>query len=153
MWTGSSGSRLRNILRKLGYNLEDIFFITDVVKCLPPNNRDPFTNEIANCTHFLEKEITLIKPKYILSFGRYALDFLSKRFKAIQPIPYGKITTLHTNKGYPKVMFDEFSVFVLVHPSAAGRKPNILSYDNYRKHLLEIFELIIRENHYEENSD
>lgn len=143
MWAGSTGKRLRNILSPLGYTLEEIFYMTDVIKCLPENNRDPFEEEIKNCQHFLKNEIEILKPKYILSFGRFALDTLAKLYRALTPIPDVTITDLHTNDGYTEIQFENFKVLVLVHPSAAGRMPHKLTYDNYRKHLIQIFSLII----------
>lgn len=145
MWSGASGQRIRNILRGIGYNVEDLFFLTDVVKCLPENNRDPLKDEIKNCTHYLQKEIEILKPKYILSFGRFALDFLAKLYKPLETIPNQTITQLHTNNGYLTIPFENFKVFVVVHPSAAGRWSHKLSYENYRKHMQEIFTNIIAE--------
>lgn len=148
MWLGNGGIRLRNILRKLDSNLhlEDLFYMTDVVKCHPPNNRDPNQKEIQKCADFLSKEIEIIKPSIIISFGRFALDYLAVHFKSIDKIPSGKITALHSNKGFISIKFRDFEVIPLVHPVAANRFSEKLDYDVYKSHISSIFKKITEIN-------
>ena len=140
MWTGSGGNKLRKTLKIFDHQLEDIFYITDVVKCQPPNDRDPTPTEIDNCSSFIRREIEIKTPEIILSFGRYALDFLSKNYKSIDQIPSGGITNLHNDDAYLKIKFEKFIVIPLIHPSSANLH---IEYAIYRTHLSKIFEKII----------
>jgi len=54
-------------------------FITNVVKCRPPNNRDPLPGEIEACRKYLKRQIEIIQPKVIVSLGRYSLAWFSPR--------------------------------------------------------------------------
>ena len=70
---GRAGQLLTKIIESVGLNREQDFFITNTVKCRPPNNRDPHPEEIAQCQHFLIRQIQLIQPKILLLIGNPAL--------------------------------------------------------------------------------
>ncbi len=74
-FVGRAGQLLNNMLYAIGLQREDIY-IANILKCLPPNNRDPRPEEVALCTPFLERQITLLQPKVILALGRIATHFL-----------------------------------------------------------------------------
>jgi len=71
---GKAGQKLRNVLKSVGINSEDIY-ITNVVKCRPPQNRTPTDSEIKECSSYLEKEIEEIKPKVIGMLGNVPLKY------------------------------------------------------------------------------
>jgi uracil-DNA glycosylase family 4 len=73
-FVGRAGKLLRKLLREAG--LKE-FYITNVVKCRPPNNRTPLKKEIEACLPFLEKQIAILKPKIILVLGNTALKALT----------------------------------------------------------------------------
>lgn len=66
---GRSGQLLQEIIDKMGLK-EDNYFITNLVKCRPPNNRNPFYDEIVICMPYLLNEIKLIDPKLIVTLGK-----------------------------------------------------------------------------------
>ncbi len=75
-FVGKAGALLNKMLHSIGLNGDDVY-IANVLKCRPPNNRDPQINEIQQCQAFLAAQIQIIKPKLILGLGRFAGQFLS----------------------------------------------------------------------------
>jgi len=74
-FVGRAGKLLDEMLRAVGQAREDVF-IANILKCRPPNNRDPQPEEAAACRHYLERQIELIRPKIILAVGRIAAQQL-----------------------------------------------------------------------------
>ncbi len=74
-FVGRAGQLLTSMLRAMGLAREEVF-IANVLKCRPPNNRDPQSNEVASCSAYLRKQIELIQPKIILVVGRVAAQSL-----------------------------------------------------------------------------
>lgn len=74
-FVGRAGQLLTAMLAAIGLTREDVF-IANILKCRPPNNRDPNANEVASCTPFLLEQITLLQPKLIIALGRIAAHFL-----------------------------------------------------------------------------
>lgn len=74
-FVGKAGLLLTEMLRAMGMEREDVF-ITNIVKCRPPNNRDPSVNEIEACKNYLQRQQAFIKPKVILAIGRIAAQTL-----------------------------------------------------------------------------
>ncbi|MBN1684709.1 MAG: uracil-DNA glycosylase [Gammaproteobacteria bacterium] len=74
-FVGRAGTLLTNMLRAIGINREDIF-ITNILKCRPPGNRDPKPLEVELCTPYLKQQIAMIAPKLIVAVGRIAAHFL-----------------------------------------------------------------------------
>ncbi|HEY5501895.1 MAG TPA: uracil-DNA glycosylase [Candidatus Anoxymicrobiaceae bacterium] len=109
-FVGPAGHLLDDLLTGIGLAREDVY-ITNVVKCRPPGNRDPLPLEVEACNPFLTGQIALIKPKIICELGRIAAGIMMGR--QIQ------ITKIHGQKflgrGYLNV-----PVF---HPAAALRAP------------------------------
>lgn len=74
-FVGRAGQLLDAMLASIGFSRESVF-IANILKCRPPQNRDPLPAEVALCTPFLEKQIALIKPKLLLAVGRIAAHYL-----------------------------------------------------------------------------
>ncbi|MCX8069404.1 MAG: uracil-DNA glycosylase [Thermodesulfovibrionales bacterium] len=74
-FVGKAGQLLTNLILKLGLTRE-VVYIANIVKCRPPNNRDPDTDEINACIGFLKEQIKAIKPKVIVSLGKVATHSL-----------------------------------------------------------------------------
>ena len=72
---GNAGQLLDKIIQKMGYRREDLF-ISNVVKCRPPNNREPLHDEVEACLPFLHRQIELLNPKIIVCLGKVALNNL-----------------------------------------------------------------------------
>ena len=102
---GAAGQFLDELLLSIGLKREDVF-ITNMVKCRPPNNRDPFPGEISACSRYLDAQIESIKPAVIVPLGRHALA---------RWFPKDSISKVRAR---PRV-FDGITLFPLYHPAAA----------------------------------
>ena len=110
-FVGRAGKLLDEMLRAVGLGRERVF-IANILKCRPPNNRDPKPDEAAACRHYLERQIELIQPKIILAVGRIAAQQLLH-----SDAPVGQLRgRLHQLNGVPLV--------VTYHPSYLLRSPN-----------------------------
>lgn len=118
-FVGPSGKFLEEMLAEINLKRTDVF-ITNVVKCRPPGNRDPLPNEIETCTsNYLFRQIDLIDPKLIVTLGRYSMGLF---------FPNAKITAIH---GKPK--FENGRYYLpMFHPAAvlrnmAGLRPQAVA--------------------------
>ncbi len=96
-FVGRAGKLLNSMLHAINLSREEIF-IANILKSRPPNNRDPKPEEVAACTPFLLRQITLLKPKLILAVGRIAAQFLLNTTEAMgklrgQEFTYGPYHT------------------------------------------------------------
>jgi uracil-DNA glycosylase len=74
-FVGRAGQLLTSMIRALGMRREDVF-IANVLKCRPPDNRDPKPGEAASCRGFLERQVALVNPTLIIAVGRVAAQNL-----------------------------------------------------------------------------
>jgi uracil-DNA glycosylase family 4 len=74
-FVGKAGQLLTEMLRAMDIEREDVF-ITNIVKCRPPHNREPEANEIESCKQYLQQQQAFIQPKIILAIGRIAAQTL-----------------------------------------------------------------------------
>jgi len=74
-FVGRAGKLLNNMLRAIGLSREQVF-ILNILKCRPPNNRDPSTEEVAACSPYLIRQLELISPRLLLAVGRIAAQTL-----------------------------------------------------------------------------
>lgn len=117
-----SGQRLQRMLHALG--LADSAaptesprlrcFVTNVVRCCPPNNRTPVPSEIANCAPWLEAEFAQIDPQIIVPIGRLALTAIAARYLGYDP---GPIRPLHATV----LPAGNRLIIPMVHPSRISR--------------------------------
>jgi DNA polymerase len=110
-FVGQAGQLLNGILEAIGLKREDVY-ITNVVKCRPPQNRKPLPDEIAACIPYLYRQIALIKPKVIVALGGTAAEAMLGVKKSLGDLR-GKV---HRFGGIPLV--------VTYHPAALLRNPN-----------------------------
>lgn len=108
-FVGASGKFLEQLLNNAGYQRQDVF-IANVVKCRPPNNRDPQPEELTACSAFLNRQIELVNPKVIVTLGRFSM---------YRYFPGAAITKIH---GQPKQIGDRL-VVPMFHPAAALHQP------------------------------
>jgi DNA polymerase len=111
-FVGKAGQLLDKILKATGLNRNEVY-ITNVVKCRPPNNRIPEQDEISTCIPYLENQIMILKPKFIVCLGLTAAQTLLSTKSSI-PLLRGKI---HTYKG--------IKVLVTYHPGALLRNETL----------------------------
>lgn len=74
-FVGAAGQLLTRLLGEIGLAREDVY-IANVIKCRPPNNRDPLADEIDSCKDYLRNQITLIDPKVVVTLGNFASKLL-----------------------------------------------------------------------------
>ena len=72
-FVGRARKLLDKLIESIGLKREDVY-IANVVKCRPPQNRDPLPNEVDACRDWLDKQIKMIKPKLIVLLGRHSMD-------------------------------------------------------------------------------
>jgi uracil-DNA glycosylase len=104
-FVGPAGQFLESLLASINLSREDVF-ITNVVKHRPPNNRDPQVDELLACRPYLDRQIELIKPKMIVTLGRYSMEIAWSG---------ARISNIH---GTPKKIGD-IVYFPMFHPAAA----------------------------------
>lgn len=114
-FVGRSGQLFRQALRDGGFSDTDVY-ITNIVKARPPENRDPFPDEILAYKPYLDKEIELINPKLIVTLGRFSMA----KF-----LPDVKISQVHGR--LHKVIWNDTTHFILpmYHPAAALRATQV----------------------------
>ncbi|HEY7804029.1 MAG TPA: uracil-DNA glycosylase family protein [Orrella sp.] len=85
-FVGRSGQLLQNMMSAIGHGRDTSVFITNVVKCRPPANRNPRDDEIAACAPYLARQIELLAPQAILAMGRFAAHALLKTEAPLQQL-------------------------------------------------------------------
>ena len=110
-FVGRAGQLLNKILEAVQFKREEVF-ICNVLKCRPPNNRDPQAEEIDCCEPYLWKQLEIIKPKIILCAGRIAGQSLLKTNASLTLLR----EKVHDYRGIP--------LMVTYHPAALLRNPN-----------------------------
>jgi uracil-DNA glycosylase family 4 len=110
-FVGAAGHLLEENLRAIGLTRQDVY-ITNILKCRPPNNRDPLPDEISACGGYLDRQIALLQPKIICTLGRFSMA----RF-----FPPGSMRALHGRT----VRHGRSTCYALYHPAAALRDPRL----------------------------
>ncbi len=110
-FVGAAGKFLEELLESIGLRREQVY-ITNVVKCRPPANRDPLEEEIAACSGYLDRQIACIRPRLIVTLGRFSMA----RF-----FPDARISQVH---GQPRRV-GNLVCYPLYHPAAALHQPSL----------------------------
>lgn len=116
-FVGRSGQLLDAMLAAVGMSRERDVFITNVIKCRPPGNRNPKPEEIAACSPYLMRQIALLKPERILVLGRFAAQTLLGTDATIGSLR-GRVHHLKTDEGA------QIPVVVSYHPAYLLRSPS-----------------------------
>jgi uracil-DNA glycosylase family 4 len=112
-FVGAAGKLLNDLLQSAGLSRSDIY-IANVIKCRPPNNRDPEPDEVETCKPFLMQQIAMIHPKLVCTLGNWATQTLLERKVGI--------TKVRGQAFYLK----DFVLFPLLHPAAALHQGSML---------------------------
>tara|TARA_B100001250_G_C19647028_1_gene720855 strand:- start:213 stop:881 length:669 start_codon:yes stop_codon:yes gene_type:complete len=112
-FVGKAGKLLDKILKSIGYVRDDNVFIANIIKCRPPENRNPLLSEIEKCTPYLYKQINLINPKLIVALGKVAGQTLTNKNMLIKEM---RKQTHHYNN---------IPLVVTYHPAALLRNPSL----------------------------
>lgn len=99
-FVGAAGQLLDNMLAAIQLNRTSKVYIANVLKCRPPENRDPHGEEVKQCDPFLKRQLALIQPKLILALGRFAAQSLLNSVESIASMR-GK---LHDYQGIPVIV-------------------------------------------------
>jgi len=110
---GRAGDLLTKLLASIEWRREDVF-ITNVVKCRPPDNRDPEPDEVAACAPYLKRQLETLDPALIVTLGRHSMG----RF-----MPGARISQAHGTIGAvdPTSGARDATIFAMYHPAAALR--------------------------------
>jgi DNA polymerase len=114
-FVGRAGGLLVKLLASIGWRREDVF-ITNVVKCRPPDNRDPQPDEIAACAPYLRRQLEALDPAVVVTLGRYSMGTF---------LPGARIGQVHGTSAPadPETGAPDALVFAMYHPAAALRTP------------------------------
>jgi uracil-DNA glycosylase len=117
-FVGRAGKLLDDLLAEVGLERGDVF-ITNVICCRPPGNRDPLPEEIEACKPYLYRKIELIEPKVICTLGNFATKLLTRSQRGI--------TGVHGRPQVHELGGRTLRLFPLYHPAAALRSTNTLA--------------------------
>ncbi|MGR9086690.1 MAG: uracil-DNA glycosylase [Gammaproteobacteria bacterium] len=109
-FVGKAGMLLTEMLRAMGLARDEVF-ITNILKCRPPGNRDPKPEEAASCREYLDRQIALVRPKIILAVGRISAQTLLETDAPLSRLR-GKVHLLN-----------DIPVIVVYHPAYLLRNP------------------------------
>lgn len=107
-FVGRAGKLLESLLGEIGYDRSEVW-IGNIIKHRPPKNRDPLPDEIAACSPYLRLQLQTLKPKIIVTLGRFSMNYF---------YPEGKITNDH---GKAKRLPNGVVIYPVYHPAAALR--------------------------------
>jgi uracil-DNA glycosylase family 4 len=116
-FVGRAGKLLDTLLGEIGLERTDVF-IANTLKCRPPNNRDPYPNEIESCSGYLRRQVELIQPKVICTLGNFST-------KLLRADPTG-ISRLHGRDEVRTIGTRAIRLLPMYHPAAALYTPSNL---------------------------
>ncbi|RMG88516.1 MAG: uracil-DNA glycosylase, partial [Chloroflexi bacterium] len=114
-FVGRSGKYLDYLLEKIGLDRSQVF-IANVVKCRPPDNRDPQPDEITACKAYLDRQIEVIDPLVIATLGRFSMA---------RYFPDARISRIHGQARFEETPQGTRAYYPFYHPAAALRNPNL----------------------------
>src|SRR5216683_2832291 len=127
-FVGAAGQLLTEMLRLIGLQREEVF-ITNVVRCRPPGNRDPLPDELEACDTYTQRQIAVLQPKLIVTLGRYSMA----RF-----IGQGSMRDLHGRTRE----WNGITCLAMYHPAAILRTPTLEVRRAYEEDFRKIPELL-----------
>ncbi len=110
-FVGAAGRFLEQLLESIGLSREQVY-ITNIIKCRPPANRDPLPEEIKACRPYLDQQLAVIQPRMVVTLGRFSMA----RF-----FPGTRISQIH---GQPRRIGD-IICYPMYHPAAALHQPSL----------------------------
>ena len=119
-FVGKAGRILDELLRSVALERADVY-ITNVLKCRPPGNRNPKPEEIVACAPYLDSQLAIIEPEVIVTLGSFSLSYIFHKF-GLKPDKiskiHGKVFTVSTISGIKKIIS-------LYHPAVATYNPGM----------------------------
>ena len=117
-FVGRAGRVLDELLESINLSREEVY-ITNILKCRPPNNRNPLQSEIEACTPYLDRQIELMNPEIIATLGNFALSYISEKFG----LDLENVGGVHGKVFKIKTLFGDITIIPLYHPAAAVYNP------------------------------
>ncbi|NWG10413.1 uracil-DNA glycosylase [Candidatus Bathyarchaeota archaeon] len=133
-FVGAAGRFLTVLIAEVGFSRSDVF-ITNVVRCRPPKNREPLPDEIETCTPYLNRQIKLIKPKFIVTLGNQSTAYIFSQAN----LPFSGITQARGKFCEASLLGIKITVFPTFHPAAA------LYSAKYKEQITKDFQLLKEE--------
>jgi DNA polymerase len=115
-FVGAAGKVLDELLHSIDLKRDQVY-ITNILKDRPPENRDPRPDEIELYVPFLRKQLGIIKPRVVVTLGRFAMQFILEELK--MPEQGGNITALHGKPLQAHASYGDITVVPLFHPAVA----------------------------------
>ena len=119
-FVGRAGMILKELLNHAGLKRSEVY-ITNILKCRPPNNRNPKTKEILACIPHIDKQIRIIQPAIIAPLGNFATMYILKKFNLLAE----KIGKVHGKSYTIKNSSFTCTIIPLYHPAAAVYNPKL----------------------------
>jgi DNA polymerase len=116
-FVGQAGKLLDKLLNEIGLERRDVF-VANVLKCRPPNNRDPHPNEVESCQQYLRRQVDLIEPVVICTLGNFSTKLLRGEITGI--------SRLHGKEEIRCIGSRAVRLYPLYHPAAALYTPSML---------------------------
>lgn len=120
-FVGKAGKILDELLTSVGFQRDDVY-IANILKCRPPENRNPFKSEIETCTFYLDKQIEIIQPIVICPLGNFATSFIFNKFGLGEE----KISKVHGKVFNAEFNNQKVKIIPMYHPAVATYSPNTL---------------------------
>ena len=119
---GAAGRVLDELLDSIAIKRKEVF-ITNILKCRPPNNREPKIEEIRACTPYLERQIKIIRPKVICTLGNYSTAYIFEKYGLKDRLQ--GISKIHGKVFEARNLFESVKIIPLYHPAVATYNPNM----------------------------
>lgn len=116
-FVGAAGTLLNDLLRQIGWKRQDVY-ITNVVKCRPPSNRDPEPHEIAACAPYLSRQLEILDPAVVVTLGRHSLQTFNPGARISGA--HGTLRPVDPQTGAPNAV-----TYAMYHPAAALRQGSL----------------------------
>lgn len=113
-FVGAAGKLLDEMLSGIGLSRGDVY-IGNILKCRPPENRDPLSSEVKACTPYLDRQIRIIKPKFIVTLGRHAASYILSK----AGFETAGITRLRGKLYEVNLLGSQIHIIPIYHPAAA----------------------------------
>ena len=117
-FVGKAGKILDELLNSIGLKRDEVY-IANILKCRPPDNRNPLITEIKSCKEHLDKQIELIQPKIIVPLGKFACSYILEKFGFQQE----NISKIHGKIFQKNTLIGQVTIIPMYHPAVATYNP------------------------------
>jgi len=117
-FVGRAGKILDELLTSIGIRREEVY-IANILKCRPPQNRNPSSDEIAACVDYLNIQIDIIKPEIIVPLGSFASKYILQKYD----LPFQSISQVHGKIFRKNTIFGAIYIIPMFHPAVATYNP------------------------------